>query len=248
MNFNYAKKPEYELNSIMTDELISLYGILTKFLITEKINKDTLVFGDYTHLKSDGLKIYDIYMMPENSDEWDNSGDMFNQFGLTNFDNISLFVHYSKIIAPVPDLIQDLTKLTGNLVILPNNKIMEITEANWKVPGGNNLFTYNDTKNVIKLSCKPFDSQLIQELAPADISVDPVVPYTGLEAYFNELVNQTAVQNTSTEVTPSVSTVNKAPAPVLPVNPTGPNAAGTNDSTSSKPIIDKTEPDVWGNF
>jgi len=244
MNFNYAKKPEYDLNSVMSDELISLYGILTKFLITERINKDTLVFGDYTHLKSDGLKIYDVYMLPENSEEWDSAGDMFNQFGLTNYDNVSLFVH-ANLISTVPDLQQDLVKLTGNLVIMPNNKIMEITNADWTVPGGNNLFTYNDVKNVIKLSCKPFDSQLIQELAPADISVDPVVPYTGLEAYFNELVNQTAAQNTNTEVTPSVPIVNKAPAPVLPA---APNSTGSTDTSGTKPIIDKSEPDVWGNF
>lgn len=68
MNFNYSKHPEYQLHTSLIEEAIKLYGILVKFLVTEKINKDDSVFGDYSHLKSDNSKIYDIYMLPDNTE------------------------------------------------------------------------------------------------------------------------------------------------------------------------------------
>ena len=78
MNFNSSSTPDYALNTSLIEEVISLYGVLTKFLITTKINEDPTVFGDYSHLKSDNAKIYDIYMMPENSEEWDMGDYSFN--------------------------------------------------------------------------------------------------------------------------------------------------------------------------
>ena len=59
MNFNTNSTPDYSLNSGMIKEMISLYGVLTKFLVTEKINKDETVFGDYSHMKTDEDEVYD---------------------------------------------------------------------------------------------------------------------------------------------------------------------------------------------
>ena len=51
MNFNFSQKPDYQLNTSLTEEMINLYGVLTKFLVIEQINKDDAVFGDYSHMK-----------------------------------------------------------------------------------------------------------------------------------------------------------------------------------------------------
>lgn len=228
MNFNFSNKAEYDLNTSLATEMINLYGVLTKFMIVEKINTDDAVFGDYSHLKSDANKIYDIYMLPENTEEWDSTDYSFTNFGLVNFENITLFAARSNF-----DNIVDLTKIVGNLIVLPNNKVMEITDVDPTVPGVNNLFTYNDAKAIYKLVCKPYSFKLINELDNEDISVDPEVPYDTLDTYFNELIDQAAAQDTEAEVTEQVTTVDQGE--VL-------------DTKVIKPIIDKTEDDVWGQY
>jgi hypothetical protein len=234
VNFNTSDIPDYDLNTSLIDEVINLYGVLTKFLVVEKINADDLVFGDYTHLKSDASKIYDMYMLPEISEDWDTSGIAFNSYGLTNFENIQLFVSKASIVDAIPDIANELQSITGNLIVLPNNKIMEITSSMWEVPGINNLFTYKDTKSVLKLTCIPYNNKLIQELDNVDIgTVEPDVPYETLDVYFNELIDQTTDQNIEAEVTPSVPTVEKT---------------GGIDTTVQKPIVDRSEDDVFGKF
>ncbi len=91
MNFNITKKEDYRLQASLTDELISLYGVLCKLLIVEKINMDDTVFGDFSHVKSDTDKIFEIYGLPETSEEWDNININFSQFGLLNLESINLF-------------------------------------------------------------------------------------------------------------------------------------------------------------
>lgn len=230
MNFNFSHQPDYQLNASLIEELIRMYGVLTKFLVTEKINKDDAVFGDYSHIKSDNSKIYDIYMLPETSEDWDTSSYAFGQFGLMNFENIVLFAAKSSFEA---DDHNDFAEIVGNLIVLPNNKVMEITNVDATVPGVNNLFTYNDAKSVYKLTCKPYDFKLINEVDSVDISVDPQVPYETLDVYFQELINDNVAQNVEAEVTPQVTAVIKT---------------GTLDTKVQKPIIDKSEDSVWGNF
>ena len=230
MNFNFSNQPDYALNTSLVEELINLYGILTKFLITEKINKDDNVFGDYSHLKSDSSKIYDIYMLPENTEDWDASDFNLNGFGLVNFENIVLFAAKSNF---VDEDHNEFDEIVGNLIVLPNNKVMEVTNVDATVPGVNNLFTYNDAKSVYKLTCKPYDFKLINEVDKVDISLDPSVPYETLDVYFQELIDTSNAQNTEAEVTPQVQTVVKT---------------GTIDTKVQKPIIDKSEDSVWGSF
>lgn len=228
MNFNFNAAPEYTLNTNMIKEVINLYGVLVKLLITTRINKDDNVFGDYSHLKSDSNKIYDIHMLPEVSEDWDNGEFAFNPFGLVNTESVNLFVSTTDLTtAGVTD------SMLGSLVVMPNNKIMEITNLSYEQPGINNLFVYPDAKSVAKLTCKPYDYKLINEIDNVDASVDPLVPYDTLDNYFAELIDQTTQQNTGAEVTPSVETIVKT---------------GTVDTRVQKPIIDKTEDDVFGNF
>lgn len=229
MNFNFSNQAEYTLNTNLTEEMINLYGVLTKYIITEKINKDDLVFGDYSHIKSDSTKIYDMYMLPEVSEDWDTSDYAFTQFGMTNFGNINLFIS-TKSLAPL----NGETKMIGDLIVFPNNKVMEIVSADPTTPGINNLFTYDDAKSVITINCKPYDFKLINELDNVDISVDEEVPYETLDTYFQELVDIAEDQDDEAEVTAQVSTVVKN--------------ENTIDEIINKPIIDNTEDDVFGAF
>lgn len=228
MNFNFTEQPDYDLNTSLVEEMINLYGVLTKYIITEKINRDDNVFGDYSHLKSDSNKIYDIYMLPETSEDWDQSADALTSFGLVNFENVVLFAAKSSF-DPTPDTIDDPNEIVGNLIVLPNNKVMEIVSQDVTVPGVNNLFTYNDAKSVYRLTCKPYDFKLINEIDNVDISVDPTVPYETLDTYFQELIDTSVAQDQEAEVTPQV-TVN------------------VNNTKVQKPIVDKSEDDVWGQF
>jgi len=173
-------------------------------------------------------------MLPESSDGWDVNDSSFSQFGLVNQECINLFVAKVDIVDVIPDIMNHTRSITGNLIVLPSNKILEVTDSHWEVPGVNNLFTETDAKSVLKLSCKPYDSKLVQEINPQDVSIDPVVPYTTLDTYFNELINQTNAQNVGAETTPTVPTVS--------------NNKGLVDGTSNKPPIDKTTSDVWGQF
>ena len=230
MNLNIDGDTEYDLNTSLIDEVIKMYGIETKFMITEKINRDDTVFGDYSHIKSDSAKIYDVYMLPEVSEDWDGGDYAFNPFGLTNFENISLFVAKSDI-----DLM-DLTNehVTGNLIVLPNNKIMEVTNTSYETPGINNLFTTSNAKSVLKLTCKPYEFKLVNELDNVDISVDPLgAPYDTLDTYFSELIDQSTNQDNEANVTPQVTTVVKT---------------GDIDTIVQKPIIDNDEDSVFGKF
>ena len=232
MNFNFSKQPEYQLNTSLIEEVIKLYGILVKFLVTEKINEDKTVFGDYSHMKSDNNKIYDIYMLPEASEDWDVGGFGMNQFGLMSLENIVLFAAKSSF-DPNPDNIEDQHEILGNLIVLPNNRVMEITNVEITTPGVNNLFTYNDAKSVYALTCKPYDFKLINELDNVDISVEPTIPYETLDVYFQELIGIKDAQDESAQVTPEVTTIDKTTA---------------FDTKVKKPIIDKSEDDVFGGF
>lgn len=232
MNFNFSKQPEYQLNTSLIEEVIKLYGILVKFLVTEKINEDKTVFGDYSHMKSDNNKIYDIYMLPEASEDWDVGGYGMSQFGLMSLENIVLFAAKSSF-DPNPDNIEDQHEILGNLIVLPNNRVMEITNVEITTPGVNNLFTYNDAKSVYALTCKPYDFKLINELDNVDISVEPTIPYETLDVYFQELIGVKDVQDESAQVTPEVTTIDKTTA---------------FDTKVKKPIIDKSEDDVFGGF
>jgi hypothetical protein len=229
-NFNFSEQPEYTLNTTLTTEMINLYGIKTKFLVTEQQNIDYEIFGDFSHLKTDNSKIFDIYMLPENSEDWESGGYNFNEFGLSNFENVVLFVAKSSFDTIFPN---DFKLILGCLVVLPNQKIMEITDVDPVVPGINNLFTQNDAKSVFKLTLIPYNIKLINELDNEDISTDDEVPYEGLDVYFDELVNQSNEQDIEMNVTPSVDTI---------------DSSGVSDVKIQKPVVDTTEESIWGDL
>lgn len=236
MNYNYNinDAPEYDLNASLIDEVINLYGIKTKFLKVQKLNIDSYVFKDYSGIKTNATDTFEVFMLPENSEGWDNAGYNFSQFGLVNMDNINLYC--SKFSMEALDL--DIKHVLGNLVILPNNKIMEITNCEFEVPGVNNLFTYNNYKSVYKFSLRPYNVKLTDELDNVDI-LHPATEekgrtsYDTLDKYFDELVNNKVEIDRVTEILDTVQTIDKS---------------GTIDVKINKPIISREEDDVFGNF
>ena len=230
-NYNMDNSPEYNLNASLIDECITLYGVPTKFLVTTKLNSDDTVFGDYSSIKTDGTKIFDVYMLPENTESWDSGGYNFSDFGLLNNDNCSCFV--SKLSVETIGL--EFKSLYGNLVVMPNNKIMEVTDVQFEVPGVNNLFTFKNAKSVYKLTLKPYAVKLTDEIDTGDISVDPDEDYSTLDNYFNELLDVKISQDTEMEINPAVDTINKEDGVEI-------------DIVQKKPRVSRVEDSVFGEF
>ncbi len=230
-NYNMDNSPEYNLNASLIDECITLYGVPTKFLVTTKLNSDDTVFGDYSSIKTDGTKIFDVYMLPENTESWDSGGYNFSDFGLLNNDNCSCFV--SKLSVETIGL--EFKSLYGNLVVMPNNKIMEVTDVQFEVPGVNNLFTFKNAKSVYKLTLKPYAVKLTDEIDTGDISVDPDEDYSTLDNYFNELLDVKISQDTEMEIKPAVDTINKEDGVEI-------------DIVQEKPRVSRVEDSVFGEF
>ena len=231
-NYNIDDAPEYDLNTELIDECIYLYGVPTKFLVVQKLNSDDTVFGDYSSIKTDNTKIFDVYMMPENSDSWDSGGYNFSEFSILNNDNTSVFVSKNSI----QNIIQlEFKELYGNLVVMPNNKIMEVTDVQFEVPGVNNLFTFKNAKSVYKLTLKPYSVKLTDEINQADISVDPLEDYSTLDNYFDELLDRKVAQDTEMEINPAVDVIKKEIGVEI-------------DSVQRKPRVSQVEDSVFGEF
>ena len=231
-NYNTNDAPEYDLNTELIDETINLYGVPTKFLVVQKLNSDDTIFGDYSSIKTDGTKIFDVYMMPENSDSWDSGGYNFSEFSLINNDSTVVFVSKNS----VENIIElDFKELYGNLVVMPNNKIMEVTDVQFEVPGVNNLFTYSNAKSVYKLTLKPYSVKLTDEINASDISVDETVDYSTLENYFDELLDRKVQLDNEMEILPAVDTIKKEIDIEI-------------DSVQRKPRVSRVEDSIFGEF
>ncbi len=229
MNFNINDNPEYDLNAGLIDEVINLYGVPVKFLITTKLNNDDNVFGDYSSIKTDNSKIFEIYALPENSDSWDSGGYNFSEFGMLNMDNVSVFVSKNTV-ENIMEL--DFKSLYNNLLVMPNNKILEVTDVQFEVPGVNNLFTFKNTKSVYKLTLKPYSVKLTDEIDTKDISIDDE-DYNTLNNYFDELLDRKISLDNEMEIKPSVDTIEKKP---------------DIDIVVKKPRVDTTIDSIFGEF
>jgi len=166
MNFNLydnTHDSEYELFRDTTAELINLYGVPIKYLITKKINQDK-IFGEHSHIKVDNDAIHNLFAMPNASDMWEGDNSLFSKFGLQNLDTISLFIAREEMEKLHPELVNREGKASvdnlpnGNLVVFDNNKIMEVTNFELASSdfGNNNVFTSNRDKNVYKITLKTY--------------------------------------------------------------------------------------------
>lgn len=236
MNLNFYNNPEYDLNKSLITEMISMYGIQVKFVKVKKINEDNL-FKDYQHLVADKNDIIEMYALPENTDSFDSSGYQFNSFGFTDLNNLSVFISvesFGEI---------KFKEIVGNLIVLPSNKILEITDVTFQVPGINNDFVNNNSRTVYKLTLTPYEFKLTDNLSeiqkPSDDLSPLDTPPKSLDDYFEELMKEKEDLETELEVKDS-QTVSKE----------------TNLVDSfERPIDEKvksqknvTTDDVWGSF
>ena len=214
MNLN-VKRNEYDLNGLQTEEVIRIYGICVKLILTEKINQD-LTFGDFSHLKTDNKSVFQVYVMPENTDDFDDQERLVTQFGLPLDGTVNFFI--SKITTyqlyqgsnntqnefDVTQTNETVQKLHGSLIILPSGKIMEVTKVDLDAIGANNQFLSAIDKNVYCLRCRTYVHHSANEIdVNTDITAqdnpDKVAPdmFDSLEKYFEEMVERNETQKTS---------------------------------------------------
>ena len=236
MNLNFYNSPEYDLNKSLITEMISMYGVQVKFVKVKKIKEDNL-FKDYQHLVADKNDIIEMYALPENSDSFDSNGYQFSSFGFTDLNNLSVFISVESF----GDI--QFKEILGNLIVLPSNKILEITDVTFQVPGINNDFVNNNSRTVYKLTLTPYEFKLTDNLSeiqkPSDDLSPLDTPPKSLDDYFEELMKEKEDLETELEVKDS-QTVSKE----------------TNLVDSfERPIDEKvksqknvTTDDVWGSF
>lgn len=206
MNLNYRSN-EYELNSYQTDEVIRLYGVPVKLMVTEKKNKD-LIFGDWTHVKVDNKNVFEVYALPENSDEFESYERLQTQFNIITDTSINLFVSEITVNTIFSIIKSENSRnktnvvemrhsdLINSIVLLPSGKLLEITEIIREVPGANNMFTFKNDKNCLKFVCRSYIHNPANDVKMPDvIDSEPVdvvnyeEEFDNLNKYFNELVN-----------------------------------------------------------
>ena len=162
MNFNLDNNfNEYELFNSQTQELINLYGILLKFIKVDRVKND-YIFGESKSIKADGKNIFEMFGLPQEVDNWDGDWVLSSNFGLENQKNIFFVISAADIEKIFPDIQSKNSKgfdfIIGNLIMLPDGKLMEISDFVFEVQGGNNLFPYSNKKNVFGILCKPYYS------------------------------------------------------------------------------------------
>ena len=209
MNLNYRSN-EYNLIGSQTEELIRIYGIKIKWIFTEKIKQDS-IFGEFSHFKANNKDCFEVYAMPENTDDFDDIERLQTQFpGVLGDGTINLFI--SKITAR--DLMQkssnsqnqvDITamdsmiqRLHGSLIILPAGKVMEVTKIDLDAPGQNNLFASAVDKNVYVVHCKTYIHKTANEISVDTQITDPESIDQGktpdmfdtLDKYFDEMTKR----------------------------------------------------------
>ena len=236
MNLNFYNNPEYNLNKSLITEMISMYGIQVKFVKVKKINEDNL-FKDYQHLVADKNDIIEMYALPENSDSFDSSGYQFNSFGFTDLNNLSVFISvesFGEI---------KFKEIVGNLIVLPSNKILEITDVTFQVPGINNDFVNNNSRTVYKLTLTPYEFKLTDNLSEIQKPSDDLSPLDtqpkSLDDYFEELMKEKEDLETELEVKDS-QTVSKE------TNLVDEFERPIDEKIKSQKNV--TTDDVWGSF
>ena len=199
MNFNYSnnneRENEYNLWRNTTEELINVYGIKIKYLITEKVNQDT-IFGEHTHIKVDNDNVFEFYAKPEETSMWEGDGDLYSKFGMQNLDIMNIFVSRTDMEKIHPEIVAREGKATvnnlpfGNLVVFDSNKIMEVTEMKLQSDtfGNNNTFDSNATKNVFKLTLKSYIANRDDYSEADELNNNDMVEYNdfgNLDSIFN---------------------------------------------------------------
>jgi hypothetical protein len=164
-NLNTSRKPEVQLYKNLTRELISTFGVPCLYLFSEKVNKD-FTFKDFTHFRVDPDKATQIYVMPENPENWEDT-ETFNQFGFFNNGTQHVFITKDVILELYPDIDESKetwrTEFLNSLLLLPSNTLLEITDIQQYHEGINNLWAFQDQITSYKLAVKVYDTMMGDE-------------------------------------------------------------------------------------
>lgn len=254
LNLNFSKSPDYSLNRSLTDEVISIYGVNLKFVKVSRQGTEK-TFGDFNHLMSESTDVYELYGLPDNAENFDMSQYSYTNYGFNSFDFISVYVSTKDFYEDKINLQEK--EIVGNLIVLPNNKVLEITNVEFNLPHANNLFTYNDAKCVYKLSLRPYEFKNFDALAPETlqnnsnfktaneyerqlndleetIENDADPNYDALDDYFARLQQKRDEQRQEAEIKDYASTVKDTDKDV--------------QEELKKPIYNSDEKDVWNGF
>jgi len=184
-NLQQSRKPEYKLNEKLINESIQIYGVPTKYLYSSKNNKD-LVFKDFSHFSLSDTDFKEVYILPENTENWD--GDFsFNNFGLYSNLTQRFYISKKSVIELYPELegtdsITDVakfrSKFINTLMILPSETILEITDMASLSEGVNNLWAFGDGPSVYVLSTKVYDNNIADQNI-RDINTTITIEETG---------------------------------------------------------------------
>jgi len=184
MNFGIsddsALNNEYNLFRSTTEELINLYGIEITYILTV-----------------DNEKIFKFFAKPEETETFGGEGDLYSKFGLQNLDTMSFYVSRTDMEKIHPEIVNRAGKATvdnlpfGNIIKLPNNKLLEVTDMKLQSDtfGNNNSFTTDRHKNVYKLVTKSYFYNHDDLEKSADITTSDKFDYTdfgNLDAIFSD--------------------------------------------------------------
>ena len=228
MNFNINQNNnEYELFNNQTQEMINLYGILLKFFKMKRIEND-YIFGESKSLKADNTSIFEFFGLPQETEDWDGEWLLSNSFGIENQKNILFYVSAADIEKIFPEIQTKNSTgfdfIIGNLIMLPNNKLLEITDFIFEVKGGNDLFPYMNNKNVFAINCKPYyaNHDDLSDLQTDEFKTEEPEVYESVESL-------EALFETQEEDNTQVENISKDPVSY--------NATETEDNSISKAII-----------
>lgn len=247
INLNFTHKAEYNLHNNLIDDMIKMYGVGCKLIVTLKQNIDFTVFGDWSNIKTNGTNIFDIMVYPVDQSDIDRPDYQFSEFGLNYIYNNEVFVS-SKSLATLGI---NLEALYSALLVFPSNQVMEVTDVDFKVPGVNNLWAFSDLKSVIKLTLNTYqfklhdnieDKDLVNTMEntgsdPEELSEDIETDnenYKVLDNYFESLLKTKEVQDSDAEVLDCTTQVNQDSKIV------------DTDKAEQKPIVDTKEKDPFG--
>ena len=207
MNLNIPLN-EYQLNATLADEVIRIYGVPLKLILSEKINEDS-VFGDFSHLKVDNTSIFEIYGFPDNADEYEAGEALSSNFGFMGETNVDIYISkfsFDKIFKQNSDKNIELDKIVNSLIVLPSQKVLEITDLKVETPSINNLFMFYNLKNCYRLKCRSYhfkeQDELSSDMFNSNSTNDDYLDTNELktlESYFDELTNIKEEQDLETK-------------------------------------------------
>lgn len=165
-NLNTSRKPETHLEANLIHENINIYGIQCLWLFSEKVNKDEIVFRDFSHFKVQNAGNYkEVTLLPEDANTWE--GDVaYNGFGIYQQYSQHLFISAQDMLRLYPDFLtasSGRSEVVNSLLITPSSTILEVTHVESYDVGVANLWAYNDDPKSYKLTVKIFANNLADE-------------------------------------------------------------------------------------